>query len=113
MLAKKYKLTAAFFNKNDSAQKNLLLSRQSNEFNLKVFNSPLNYSQFAVIAPLSVFKKTTERNKYKRIVYEAIRKLELYKIPQKNVVIYLKSAIIGKKSQEMEMIVSDIFKKIK
>ena len=113
MLAKKYKLTTAFFNKNNSVAKNLLLSRQSSGFNLKVFDSPLDYSRFAVIASLSVFKKTTERNKYKRMIYDAIRKSGFYKIPKRNIVIYLKSEIIGKNPQEVEMIVSDFLKKLK
>lgn len=111
MLAKKYRLPTSFFGVNASGKRILLASRQLNELNFKTFFSPLPYSRFAVVAPLSVFKKSSERNKYRRTIYEAIRKLGLNTEQGKNTVIYLKAEIKKISRKEIEELVGKLLKK--
>lgn len=111
MLAKKYRITTSFFGANASGRKTILSSRQSNELNIKFFSSHLPYSRFAVVASLSVFKKSNERNKYRRAVYESIRRLGLNNEPEKDVVIYLKSDIKKIDVKEMDRLIEKILKK--
>ena len=111
MLAKKYRLTTSFFGANTSGKKTVLSSRQSNELNVKFFSSDLPYSRFAVVASLAVFKKSNERNKYRRAVYESIRKSGLINKPERDVVIYLKSDIKKIGAKEIDELIGKLLKK--
>lgn len=86
MLAKKYRLKAEFFKE----KKRPIASFSSALFNAKIFASPLTFSRFAAVAPVSVFKKSVTRNKARRRFYEGARISKLNMLRGKDVVSYLK-----------------------
>jgi ribonuclease P protein component len=111
MLAKRYRLTTSFFGASASSKKTAFISRQLKELNLKTFSSFLPYSRFAVVASSSAFKKASERNKYRRAVYESIRKSGANKESGKDIVIYLKSDIKKITAKEVEKLIGRLLKK--
>ncbi len=73
MLAKKYRLSGKEIN---------LIHKRGKKFNagelgIKYFTNNLGYPRFAVNIPVKTYKKATERNRYRRIIYEEVSKLKL------------------------------------
>jgi ribonuclease P protein component len=97
MLAKKYRLTSEFF----KGKRRAISSFSLRLFNFKVFPSSLNFSRFAAIAPVSVFKNSVKRNLARRKIFDAVRKGELYNNKGKDVTIYLKEEIIKSDPKEL------------
>jgi|SRR3989339_55256 len=82
MLAKYYKLNIAEFIK-----KRPSFVKKGPFFAVKIAANGLSYSRFGVVVGKKVNKRATERNKIKRIFYEAIRVRNLQNIAGNDVLI--------------------------
>lgn len=83
MLAKKYKLPVGDFFKKK------LKKKKSDFFDVFFSESGLKFSRFGVLIGKKFSAKAVERNKFKRIVFETVRKKEFFKKPGKDVLISL------------------------
>jgi len=104
MLPKKKRITKATF---QSLMKEKRLF--SNEFFL-FYSKKNDFSQYAFVAPKSIFKQAVKRNKYRRIGYNVLRS-----VPIKHglgIFVYKKQVILATKEQIKDSIIS-ILKKTK
>ncbi|OGM93664.1 ribonuclease P protein component [Candidatus Wolfebacteria bacterium RIFOXYD12_FULL_48_21] len=82
MLAKRYKLNIAEFIK-----KRPSFVKKGPFFAVKIAANGLSYSRFGVVVGKKVDKRATERNKIKRMFYEAIRVRNLQNIEGRDILI--------------------------
>jgi len=101
MLAKKYRLTAAFFRASALKERRAIASWSSPFLSVRIFLSPLPHGRFAVITPSAIFRTSVLRNKLRRMVYDGIRASGLHKSLNVDCVIYLKSEIKNASRQEV------------
>ncbi|MFA6136207.1 MAG: ribonuclease P protein component [Candidatus Paceibacterota bacterium] len=106
MLPKKYRLTVGFF-------KNLVTeNKKPNKiidvgiFSAKVYSSGNKFSRFAVVMSSANFKKATERNRLRRMVYEIINKKEIHKLQGRDFVFFLRKKILKADSNELKSEIS-------
>lgn len=110
MLAKKYHLPTSFFT---SLKQKRKISVSGDVFCVSIFDSPNTFSRFAVIISTKVSKKSTVRNKIKRILFEYFRTRKKFEIIGKDFVFYVNTKIISFLKSEVEEKLDDFFKKIK
>lgn len=100
MLAKRYKLNIAEF-----IQKRPSFVKKGPFFAAKIAKNELSYSRFGVVVGKKVDKRATERNKIKRMFYEAIRTRNLHHIPGQDVMIVVYTEIKQFSKEEIIAIV--------
>lgn len=98
MLARKYHLPKSFFAK---------LPKKSNQidseiFTVKEYNSDLSYSRFGVSISSKIISKAVLRNKIKRIIYDFVRRENIYKNSRKDFLFIIKSKISSASKVEIE-----------
>lgn len=75
-------------------------------FLVKIFPSQLSYSRFGVILKKGIAKKAVDRNRARRIFFDAIRKTEnATQVPNRDIMI-----IVGKSALQLktEILISEI-----
>lgn len=102
MIAKRYKLNIAEFIK-----KRPTFAKKGPFFAVKGISNGLSYSRFGVVVGKKVDKRATERNKIKRMFYEAIRERKLALIPGQDVMIVIYPEIKQVEKEEVAKIIKE------
>ena len=100
MLAKKYRLPV------QSAVGKKGKEMHFSHFLIKIFPSRLPYSRFGVVLKKGIAKKAVDRNRVRRTIFDAIRKMEnATAVPNRDII-----AIVGKAAPQLkrEVLISEI-----
>ncbi len=103
MLAKRYRLPV------QSVLRKSGRSIKGRYFLLKVFPNDLAFNRFGVIINKQVSKKSTARNKLKRLIMESAKEFLLKGRDKSDFLIIVFPQIMGLKPEEIKKYVQDIF----
>jgi ribonuclease P protein component len=73
----------------------------------------LKISRFAVVVPTRIAKKSVDRNRIKRLIYEVLRLHKEYLTDGFDVLLFANAPIQNQKYEDVEPVVVDLLKKSK
>lgn len=108
MLSKKYHLPKSFFSK----PKKRISQFESESFSVKEYKSEFPHSRFAVVVSSKILSKSTARNKYKRFLFDFLRKKEAFHAVKNDFVFILKTPVSKKTKKEIDLELEVFWKKM-